>query len=116
MKETANYSASIDKTLLKRSKIAAAKLGVPLNVLISQQLAGFIERYEQSEAQGNENFQILAEFSLGLRSATSTMQLLSIQSHAELGKLLTAAQLPKPTLPEPVINQMVEDLHALVNT
>ena len=113
MKETVNFSASIDKTLLKRTKIAAAKLGVPVNVLISQQLAFFIENHEHAELQGNENFQILAEFSLGLRSATSAMTSLSIASHAELNSLLNAAKLPKPTLPEPVVDQMVEDLRAL---
>jgi len=113
MKNTVNFSASIDKTLLKRTKIAATKLGVSVNVLISQQLAYFIEKHEHAEAQGNENFQILAEFSLGLRSATSAMTALSIASHAELNSLLDAARLPKPTLPEPIIEQMVEDLRAL---
>lgn len=113
MKETVNFSASIDKTLLKRAKIAAAKLGVPVNVLISQQLAHFIEKHENAEQQGNENFQILAEFSLGLRSATSTMTSLSINSHAELNSLLMAAKLPKPSLPEPIVDQMVNDLRAL---
>lgn len=113
MKETASFSASLDKTLLKRIKIAAAKLGVPVNVLISQQLAHFIDTFEQSESLGNLNFQILAEFSLGLRSASSAMQALSIGSHAELGSLLAAAKLPKPTLPDSLVDKMVEDLHAL---
>lgn len=115
MKDTASFSASIDKTLLKRTKVAATKLGVPISALVSQQLQAFLDPFEHSEKQGNQNYQILAEFSLGLRSADNTMQALSIPSHVELGNLLAAAKLPRPAVFDNVVIEMIKELNAFTS-
>ena len=113
MKDTASLSLTLDKLLIKRARVAAAKIGAPLNTVVSQQLQAFLDSFEQSEALGNQNFTILAEFSIGVRSANDAMKALSIRSTAELNRLLAVAKLPKPTVSEHEISRMVEALKTL---
>lgn len=113
MKDTASLSLTLDKLLIKRARVAAAKIGAPLNAVVSQQLQTFLDSFEQSEALGNQNFTILAEFSIGVRSANDAMKSLSIRSPAELNRLLAVAKLPKPTVSEHEISRMVEALQTL---
>lgn len=110
MKESASVSLTLDKVLVKRAKVAAAKMGTPFNVIVAQQLRSFLDSFEKSEELGNQNFLILAEFSVGVRSASDAMKALSIPSTAELNRLLWAAKLPKPTVSELQVRQMVETL------
>jgi hypothetical protein len=110
MKSTISVSLNLDRFLVKRAKIMAAKIGTPLNVVVSQQLRAFLDSFEQSEVLGNQNFIILTEFSLGIRSANDTAKALAIDSTADLNRLLSVAKLPRPTVPEHEIMRMVEAL------
>lgn len=113
MANTVNFTASVDRNLLRRAKIVAAKSDTSINALFNAELRHLVETFESSEAGMNANFGILLDFSLGRISADDVMHGLGIDSDEDLFLLMARAHLPMPRLAESVTEKMVEQLDAL---
>lgn len=108
-----NFTAAIDRDLLKRAKVLAAKADTSVNALFNAELRYLVETFEAAEAAGNQNFCILLDFSLGRRDDRETMAALGIDSDEDLFLLMAQAHLPMPRLPDSVTRGMVDALNAL---
>jgi len=113
MAETVNFTGSVDRNLLKRAKIIAAKFDTSINALFNAELRYLVETYESAEAAVNNNFESLLKFSLGRCDDHATMAALGIDSQEDLFLLMAQAHLPMPRLPESTTQDMVDNLHAL---
>ncbi|HEX4856077.1 MAG TPA: hypothetical protein VFV28_04650 [Limnobacter sp.] len=113
MKQKAELRVSVDRVLADQVRHAATELNMPVSALVRAQIQGFLQAREKSEQLGNPNFRVVAEFSLGIRSAGSAMHALSLERYSQLLDLLTAAGLPVPSLPEARLDQMVRELKTL---
>jgi hypothetical protein len=65
MSRTVNFTASIDRDLLERAKVIAAKSETSVNALFGAELRYLVETFEAAEATGNQNYRTLLDFSLG---------------------------------------------------
>jgi hypothetical protein len=110
-----NFTAAIDRDLLKRAKVLAAKADTSVNALFNAELRYLVETFEAAEASGNQNFRILLEFSLGRRDDRETMAALGIDSDEDLFLLMAQAHLPMPRLSESATRSMVDELNALAD-
>jgi hypothetical protein len=88
----------LDRDLLRRLKILAAKLATSINALFNAELRHLVETYEVAEAHGNHNFQTLLDFSLGRINDLQAIEALGIQSEEDLFLLMARAHLPMPRL------------------
>lgn len=110
---TVNFTGAVDRELLKRAKIVAAKNETSLNALFNAQLRYLVETYEAAEAVQNSNYATLLAFSLGRIDDRAAMRQLDIDSEEDLFLLMAQARLPMPRLPEARTRRMVDDLHRL---
>ena len=113
MAETVNFTGAVDRDLLKRAKILAAKSETSVNALFNAELRYLVETFEAAEASGNENFRTLLDFSLGRLDDHQAMRALGIDSEEDLFLLMAQAHLPMPRLAESSTRRMVDDLNAL---
>ena len=113
MGTTVNFTGAVDRDLLKRAKIIAAKTDTSVNALFNAELRHLVETFETAESSGNQNFKVLLDFSLGKRSASEAMQTLGIDSEEDLFLLMVQAHLPMPRLPDAVTQDMVNQLKSL---
>lgn len=113
MAETVNFTGAVDRDLLKRAKILAAKSDTSVNALFNAELRYLVETFEAAEASGNQNFRTLLDFSLGRIDDRQAMHALGIDSDEDLFLLMSQAHLPMPRLPESGTRCMVDDLNAL---
>lgn len=111
---TVNFTGTVDRDLLRRLKILAAKLATSINALFNAELRHLVETYEAAEAHGNHNFQTLLDFSLGRINDLQAMEALGIQSEEDLFLLMARAHLPMPRLDPSTTREMTESLHSLV--
>lgn len=110
---TVNFTGAVDRELLKRAKIVAAKNDTSLNALFNAQLRYLVETYEAAEAGQNANYPTLLAFSLGHIGDRAAMRQLDLDSEEDLFLLMVQARLPMPRLPEAQTRRMVADLHRL---
>lgn len=110
---TVNFTGSVDRDLLRRAKVIAAKTDTSVNALFNAELRHLVETFEASEASGNQNFRVLLDFSLGRIGDDQAMQALGIDSGEDLFLLMAQAHLPIPRLPDATTQGMVERLNAL---
>lgn len=110
---TVNFTGALDRDLLKRAKIIAAKSETSVNALLNAQLRYLVETYEAGELAHNENYATLLAFSLGRLDDLIVMQKLGIDSEEDLFLLMAQARLPMPRLPEAETRKMVETLQRL---
>ncbi|MEZ5581113.1 MAG: hypothetical protein R3F36_15330, partial [Candidatus Competibacteraceae bacterium] len=110
---TVNFTGALDRDLLKRAKIIAAKSETSVNALLNAQLRYLVETYEAGELAHNENYATLLAFSLGRLDDLIVMQKLGIDSEEDLFLLMAQAHLPMPRLPEAETRKMVETLRHL---
>lgn len=108
-----NITFSLDDALLRKARVAAAKMDVSLNAVVRTLLAGFAESVVD-HAQQSGNYQKLLEFSLGKVSYRKLVRDLAIESDEQLFLLMTGAGLPMPSLPEERTAKMVEDFHRVL--
>src|SRR5438105_769850 len=108
-----NFTGTVDRELLKRAKIIAAKSDTSVNALLNAELRYLVETFEAAEASGNQNFKTLLDFSLGRIDDRAAMDALGIDSEEDLFLLMAQARLPMPRLPEAVTQGMLDSLHAL---
>ncbi len=109
-----NFTGSVDRDLLKRAKVIAAKSDTSINALFNAELRYLVETFEAAEAAGNQNYKTLLDFSLGRIDDHAALNALGIDSAEDLFLLMAQAHLPMPRLPEAVTQGMVESLNALV--
>ena len=114
MAETVNFTGAVDRELLKRAKVVAAKSETSINALFNTELRYLVDTFEAAESAGNQNFRTLLDFSLGKIDDLTAMQTLGLDSHEDLFLLMAQAHLPMPRLPEQVTQSMVEELNALM--
>jgi hypothetical protein len=110
---TVNFTGAIDRDLLKRAKIIAAKSDTSVNALLNAQLRYVVETFEAGEAQHNDNYATLLAFSLGQLEDRAAMRKLGIDSDEDLFLLMAKAHLPMPHLPDKETRRMVQTLHEL---
>jgi len=113
MSNTVNFTGTLERDLLKRAKIIAAKSDTSVNALFNAELRYLVDTYEAAEASGNQNFKVLLDFSLGRRDDLSAMTALGIDSEEDLFLLMAQAHLPMPRLPEEQTRAMAETLKTL---
>jgi hypothetical protein len=113
MANTVNFTGAVDRELLKRAKIIAAKSDTSVNALFNAELRHLVETFEAAEAAGNQNFKSLLDFSLGRTNDHTAMAQLGIDNQEDLFLLMAQAHLPMPRLPESQTQSMVDSLHAL---
>ncbi|WP_213777517.1 hypothetical protein [Caballeronia sp. dw_276] len=113
MAETVNFTGAVDRDLLKRAKILAAKSDTSINALFNAELRYLVETFEAAEAGNNQNFRTLLDFSLGRIDDNQAMLALGIDSDEDLFLLMARAHLPMPRLPEAAVSGMIDDLNAL---
>ena len=113
MAVTVNFTGSVDRDLLKRAKVIAAKSDTSINALFNAELRYLVETFEASESANNQNYKVLLDFSLGRLSDNGAMQALGIDSEEDLFLLMAQAHLPMPRLAEATTQKMVEQLQSL---
>lgn len=113
MANTVNFTGSVDRDLLKRAKVIAAKADTSLNALFNAELRYLVETFDASETAGNQNFKVLLDFSLGRLTDEKTMRALGIESAEDLFLLMAQAHLPMPRLADAATTDMVDKLMSL---
>jgi hypothetical protein len=113
MESTAKFTGSVDRDLLRRAKIIAAKTDTSIASLFNAELRYLVETFEAAEACGNQNFKMLLDFALGRIDDRTAMDGLGIDSEEVLFLLMAQAHLPMPHLPLATTQEMVNSLHAL---
>jgi hypothetical protein len=108
-----NFTGAVDRDLLKRAKIIAAKTDTSVNALFNAELRHLVETFEAAEAGGNHNFRALLDFSLGRINDQAVIARLGIDSDEDLFLLMAQAHLPMPRLSEAATQSMVDELQAL---
>lgn len=109
-----NFTGSVDRDLLKRAKVVAAKADTSINALFNTELRYLVETFEAAEAAGNQNFKVFLDFSLGRINDLQAMNALGITSEEDLFLLMARAHLPMPRLPDAVTASMVTGLESLL--
>ncbi len=115
MVTTVNFTGSVDRDLLKRAKVIAAKSETSINALFNAELRYLVETFEAAELSGNQNYKTLLDFSLGRIDDHLAFAALGIDSAEDLFLLMVQAHLPMPRLPEAVTQRMTDSLHALLS-
>lgn len=113
MTGTVNFTGAVDRDLLKRAKIVAAKADTSVNALFNAELRHLVETFEAAEASGNQNYRVLLDFSFGRRASSDAMLALGIESEEDLFLLMAQAHLPMPRLPDAITRGMVDQLKSL---
>lgn len=113
MASNVNFTGSVDRDLLKRAKVIAAKSDTSINALFNAELRYLVETFEASELSGNQNFKVLLDFSLGRLAGDEAMHALGIHSEEDLFLLMVQAHLPMPRLADVTTREMVEQLKNL---
>jgi hypothetical protein len=113
MAANVNLTASVDRDLLQRAKVIAAKLDTSVNALLNAELRYLVETFEAAEAAGSQNYKTLLNFSLGRIDDHTALSALGIDSAEDLFLLMAQARLPMPRLSEAMTQGMVEGLNAL---
>ena len=108
-----NFTGSVDRDLLKRAKIIAAKTDTSVNALFNAELRYLVETFEDAEANSNLNYRTLLDFSLGRIDGQEAMQTLCIDTEEDLFLMMVQAHLPMPRLSEATNQRMVDTLNAL---
>lgn len=113
MSSNVNFTASIEKQLLKRAKVVAAKLDISVNALLNHELRFLVDSFEAGELSGNQNYRTLLDFSLGRLDEYATLSTLGLTSSEDLFRLLSQVKLPRPHLDSETTTKMVDELHQL---
>lgn len=113
MADTVNFTSSVDRDLLKRAKVIAAKTDTSVNALFNAELRHLVETYEAAQSTGNQNYATLLDFSLGRVNDLAALGRLGLDSEEELFLLMAQAHLPMPRLSDSATRSMVEALAAL---
>ena len=114
MSVAVNFTGSVDRDLLRRAKVIAAKSDTSINALFNAELRYLVETFESAELGSNQNYKALLDFSLGRADDFVTMAALGIDSAEDLFLLMVQAHLRMPRLPNKTTDAMVATLHTLM--
>lgn len=110
-----NFTGAVDRELLKRAKIIAAKTDTSVNAMFNAELRYLVETFEAAEAAGNENFRVLFDFLMGRLNGQLAMTALGIDSEEDLFLLMAQSRLPMPRLRSTTTLAMVDELKSLTS-
>lgn len=79
MSNTVNFTRSIDRDLLRRAKVIAAKTDTSVNAWFNTELRYLVETFEAAEQASNQNFQLLLDFSLGRSDSSRVLAALDLE-------------------------------------
>ena len=79
-----NFTGSIDRALLKRAKILAAKSETSVNALLNKELRYLVETFEAAESSSHQNLISLLDVSLGRLNDLQVKDHLDIDSDEDL--------------------------------
>jgi hypothetical protein len=113
MANTVNFTGAVERDLLRRAKVVAAKTDTSVNALFNAQLRYLVETFEHAESGQNANYATLVAFSLGKLDGPAAMHALGVDNDEDLFVLMAQARLPMPRLPEAQTASMVAALHAV---
>jgi hypothetical protein len=108
-----NFTASVDRDLLRRVKVLAAINDTSVSALLNGELRYLVETCEQADRLGNSNAATLLAFCLGRISDVQAMAQLELEHEEDLFLLMAQAHMPMPRLSEPATGAMVAELEAL---
>ena len=77
---TVNFTSAIDRDLLRRAKVLAAKTDTSVNALFNAELRYLVETFEAAEAASNRNFRVLFDFSMGRIDSSAAVEALRLES------------------------------------
>ena len=109
-----NFTASVDRDLLRRAKVLAAQHDTSVSALLNAELRYIVETCELAERHGNRNAALLLAFSLGRITDLEAMDQLQLEHEEELFLLMAQAHLPMPRLTDQATEAMAADLQSLV--
>jgi len=109
-----NFTASVDRDLLKRAKVVAAKTETSVNAFFNSELRYLVETFEAAEVTGNRNFRTLLYFSLGRIDDLTALESLGLEREEDLFLMMAQARLPMPKLSDSITRGMVDDLNGLI--
>ena len=112
MNDNVNFTGSIDRSLLRRAKVIAAKTDTSVSALLKMQLSYLVETFEAAEVRDNRNYRALFDFSMGRIDDREAMDSLGIDSEEELFLLMCNARLPMPRLPAEETQATIDGLKA----
>ena len=110
---TVNFTSAIDRDLLRRAKVLAAKTDTSVNALFNAELRYLVETFEAAEAASNRNFRVLFDFSMGRIDSSAAVEALRLDGEEDLFVLMAQARLPLPRLPQAQTDAMIDMLEAL---
>lgn len=111
-----NFTASVDRDLLRRAKVLAARNDTSISALLNAELRYLVDTFEQEESLGNSTAAMLLAFALDRLSDTQVMEQLSLEHEEDLFLLMAQAHLPMPRLPDQATEAMVQELEQLPAT
>jgi len=114
MTTNVNFTASVDRQLLKRAKVMAAMTDTSVNALFNAELRYLVETFEAAKSSGNQNFLVLLDFSLGRIDDLAAREALGIDSEEDLFLLMVQARLPMPRLSDETTKAMADELDRLL--
>jgi len=85
VEDPVNFTATVDRELLKQAKVLAAKSKASVNVLFSVAFRNMVDTFEATEAVGNQNFKTLFDFSIGRVAYLQAMENLGIETAMSRG-------------------------------
>ena len=110
---TVNFTSAVDRDLLRRAKVLAAKTDTSVNALFNAELRYLVETFEAAEAASNRNFRTLFDFSMGRIDSREAIEALGLEDEEDLFVLMAQARLPMPRLPSESTQAMVDMLESL---
>ena len=113
MADTVNFTSAVDRDLLKRAKVIAAKSDTSVNALFNAELRHLVETYEAAQGTGNQNFATLLDFSLGRIDDSNALDRLGLDTEEDLFLLMAQAHLPMPRLRQSTTRTMAARLAAV---
>ena len=109
-----NFTASVDRDLLRRAKVLAAQHDTSISALLNAELRYLVETCELAERHGNRNAALLLGSALGCISDLDVIEQLHLEHEEDLFLLMAQAHLPLPRLADQATEAMVSDLQQLV--
>ena len=111
---TNSHTLAIDRDLLKRARVIAAKAETSIDDLFNAELRYLVDTFEAADDSGNRNYKALLDFSLGRIDDLAAMEMLGIDSEEDLFLLMVQAHLPMPRLSAAITDGMVAELDTLL--
>lgn len=108
-----NFTAAVDRDLLRRAKVLAAQHDTSISALLNAELRYLVDTFEKAEQLGNSTAAALLAFALGRLSDDQVMEQLQLEHEEDLFLLMAQAHLPMPRLTDQATEAMVMELEQL---